>query len=122
MWRFTSHAVVARGVVIGYDRRHNPRADLYCPKVRFSTQSGKEVVFIDSVCSAKWDYQINAPVPILYDQAEPGHALIQKFSGTWYLPTYLSALGILGLLLSLKMRQVIRRRGGWFRSPSAIRA
>jgi len=122
MWRFTSHATSIHGVVIGYERRSGARGTLYCPQVRFSTQSAGEVVFVDSVCSGQRDYQTNDPVPILYDQAEPVHALIHKFSGTWYLPIFLSALGILCLLVSLKTHQVVRRRGGRFRSPREIRS
>ena len=123
MWRFTSYARVAQGVVIGYDRQHGARGDLYCPKVKYSTESGGEVIFVDSGCwGGQRAYQTHAPVPVLYDPAEPGHALIQKFSGTWFLPVFLTALGILSLLVSLKTHQVVRRRGGRFRSPREIRS
>jgi hypothetical protein len=115
--------MITHGVVIGYDRQHGARGDRYCPKVKYSTESGREIVFVDSVCGGGQEaYQAHTLVPIMYDPAEPGHALIQKFSGTWFLPVFLTALGIVSLLVFLKTHHTIRGRGGRFRSPREIRS
>jgi len=121
LWQFTSHSAIASGAVVGHERRNFSRGPAFCPKVRFSSQSGGEVNFVDPFCGDR-SYQINEQVSVYYDPAEPGHALIKRFFEIWFIPIFLTALGALCVVASLKIRRLIRSRGGAWRSPREIRS
>lgn len=71
----------------------------YYPVVEFSPMDGVPVRFTDGAGSLPPDYEVGAPVPVLYDPADPHTARLNSWKRVWFVPTLLMSIGALPFLV-----------------------
>jgi hypothetical protein len=92
-YRFESTAVPAVGVVVENvakvvrkrDENQNETIEtLYCPKIRFRTSSGKEIVFLrESVETNPPSFKVGETLTVLYDPKNPSVARVKSWWDLW---------------------------------------
>jgi hypothetical protein len=94
----------ARGRVIGNAylmvTNEGQTSGAYHPIVAFE-DGGERRSFTDGVGSLPPDYEVGAEVEVLYDPDDPKAARIDSFKRVWFVPIFISLLGLLPLLAYL---------------------
>lgn len=70
-------------------------SDTYHPKVRFQTESGKEVIFVDSVGSTPPSFTVGESVKVFYQPDNPQNAKISSFFSLWFLVVVFGLMGFI---------------------------
>lgn len=72
---------------------------VFATVVRFQDEKGKWHQFAEPISSNPPPYQRGQRVPVLYDPAAPGAAVIDGFLGRFLVPTIFTVLGLVMLVL-----------------------
>ncbi len=85
----------------------------YYAVVDFTRGDGAQQEFRDSTGSSSPLEERGEAVGVLYDPADPAHAIIDRGLWNWAVPAGLSGAGLLLLLLSIKIHMGMIRRRAW---------
>jgi len=80
---FLEEAISANGTVVDLVESRSSDSTTYRPKVRFTTQNGKEVEFTSSTGSSPPSYSRGETVVVRYRASEPERARIDGFFSLW---------------------------------------
>ena len=75
-------------------------AGAYQPVVEFIAPGGEKIRFTDGVGSLPADYEIGAPVEVLFNPEKPQDARLYSWKRFWLVPSILSAVGFLPIAVA----------------------
>lgn len=94
-WDFLQRAELTNGTVIDYRSSTDDDGTTYYPIVEFTPPySGQPITFQHDVGSSSPSYSRGAIVPILFDPANAGNAIIDEGLWNWFGPILMSVLGV----------------------------
>lgn len=73
----------------------------YYPKIRFTTQSGKEVEFVAKTGSSESDVKIGDKVTILYNPENPRYAYRNEWWDLWFGVVVMTSLGAIFIICGI---------------------
>jgi len=82
------------------------------PLVEFETKEGQILRFADGIGTIPPEYEVGENVPVLYDPAEPEKARVYSWKRIWFAPLFISAIGLLPILVGLGLALLMRPKDG----------
>ncbi|HEY8192078.1 MAG TPA: DUF3592 domain-containing protein [Alphaproteobacteria bacterium] len=111
MYVFMNDAVAAKGIVIRMEnQRSGSDGSSYYPHVAFIPQGGSRIDFRDKLGTSPPAYKKGDHVDVLYDPAEPRHAMIDRGIWNWGMPGIFGGIGVALLLTAWKASLTLAAR------------
>jgi len=98
---FVRNSAVASGIVVALVENREGEETSYCPKVKFQTHSGREVIFESAMGRSSEVQKIGAAVAVRYSLDQPHQAEIDSFMALWGVALLFGTLGAVFLFVGL---------------------
>lgn len=93
-WNYLKRAITAQATITNLIERKSDDGDtLYAPVYVFTDQPGQSVKIISSTASFPPPGEVGDKIEILYDPADPKHAIQNTFFDIWGFPAIFGGLG-----------------------------
>ena len=112
--RFIATAVEARGVVVEVAEVREYDSDLErdvtrpYPVVEFVTARGQVVRYQPPMSSNPPDYRLGGPLKVLYDPADPQHAVLDTWDDVWKMGVVFVSVGLLLMAFNAAVYLLVR--------------
>jgi Protein of unknown function (DUF3592) len=112
--RFNATAVEARGIVVEVANVREYDSDLErdvtrpYPVVEFVTAREQVVRYQPPVDSNPPDYRLGGPLTVLYDPADPQHAVLDTWDDVWKMGVVFVSAGLLLMVFNAAMYLLVR--------------
>jgi len=112
--RFNATAVEARGIVVEVANVREYDSDLErdvtrpYPVVEFVTAREQVVRYQPPVGSNPPDYRLGGPLTVLYDPADPQHAVLDTWDDVWKMGVVFVSAGLLLMVFNAAMYLLVR--------------
>ena len=92
--RFVRESLRAQGQVVGFEESAGDGGTTYAPVVTFTSQSGVDVRFTDSIYSRPRGYNVGQQVEVLYHYQDHHRARLASPFRLYFVPGLLGFLGL----------------------------
>ncbi|MCA1630678.1 MAG: DUF3592 domain-containing protein [Acidobacteria bacterium] len=92
--RFVAESLRAQGQVVGFEESAGDGGTTYAPVVTFTSQSGDDVQFTDSIYSRPRGYDVGQQVEVLYHYRDHSRARLASPFRLYFVPGLLGFIGL----------------------------
>jgi hypothetical protein len=106
---FDSNAVRVTGTVVSYREVSDGDQQRYRPRVRFTAPNGDITTFDGQMSTTTKRFEVGAPVPVVYSNAEPMKARIDSFTDNWLGICIAGIVGLVAAVAGMLIKRSVRR-------------